>query len=149
MGSPRIARWGKNRHAAGGMNIFFDVDETLITWDVKLRPGVHEIFGQLRDDGHTLYLWSGYGPRWEVVKRFDLHEHVVDCFWKPLHDHHARLEELKVPFVPDFVIDDHPQIIEAFTGVLIQPAITHRLETDREMWRVYEEIKAFAETFGE
>lgn len=130
------------------MNIFFDVDDTLITWDVKLRPGVHEIFGRLRGDGHTLYLWSGYGPRWEVVNRFDLHEHIVDCFWKPLHDHHARLQELKVPFVPDFVIDDHPEIVRAFPGVLIQPAVAHRLDRDREMWRVYEEIAAFTQTFG-
>ena len=59
------------------MNIFFDVDDTLITWDVKLRPNVHHVFQQLRDDGHTIYLWSGYGPRWEVVRRFDLHEHIA------------------------------------------------------------------------
>ncbi len=79
------------------MNIFFDVDNTIITWDVKLRPGVHEVFTRLREDGHTIYLWSGMGPRWEVVKRFDLHEHVADCFWKPLHNHHARMEEQKCP----------------------------------------------------
>src|SRR4029079_3749145 len=34
------------------MNIFFDVDNTIITWDVKLRPGVHEVFARLREDGH-------------------------------------------------------------------------------------------------
>ena len=28
-------------------NVFFDVDHTLITWDVKLRPGVKEVFQQL------------------------------------------------------------------------------------------------------
>ena len=38
------------------MNIFFDVDNTIITWDVKLRPGVEEIFTRLREDGHTIYL---------------------------------------------------------------------------------------------
>ena len=32
--------------SARGLNIFFDVDNTIITWDVKLRPGVHEIFQQ-------------------------------------------------------------------------------------------------------
>jgi hypothetical protein len=84
-----------------------------------------------------------------VVQRFDLHEHIVDCFWKPLYNHHARLDELKVPFVPDFVIDDHPEIINVFTGVLIQPAVAHRLEGDREMWRVYDEIATFAQTFGQ
>ncbi len=125
------------------MNIFFDVDDTLITWDVKLRPHVSEVFQQLRDDGHTLYLWSGYGPRWEVVKRFELAHHIVDCFWKPLYDHHRRLVELGVPFVPDYVIDDHKDIINVFTGSLINPASSTFFE-DREMWRVYEEITAHA-----
>ncbi len=129
------------------MNIFFDVDDTIISWDVRLRPGVEEIFRQLRDDGHTLYLWSGYGPRWEVVRRFDLHEHIIDCFWKPLHNHHARLEELKVPFVPDYTVDDHVEIIQAFGGSLIRPA-PMRLERDREMWRVYDEISDFAAKRG-
>ena len=71
------------------MKIYFDVDDTLITWDVRLRPGVHDVFTQLREDGHDIYLWSGYGPRWEVVRRFELHEQIIDCFWKPLYDHHA------------------------------------------------------------
>jgi hypothetical protein len=124
------------------VNIFFDVDDTLITWDVKLRPHVPEVFEQLRADGHTLYLWSGYGPRWEVVRRFDLHAHIVDCFWKPLHDHHERLETLGVPFVPDYVIDDHPDIVTAFGGTLVFPAGKPFVE-DREMWRAYEEITAF------
>ena len=30
------------------LNIFFDVDDTIITWDVKLRPGVHEVFQKVR-----------------------------------------------------------------------------------------------------
>ncbi len=125
------------------MRIFFDVDDTLITWDVRLRPGVHEVFGRLRDDGHDLYLWSGYGPRWEVVRRFDLHDHVIDCFWKPLYAHHERLAELGVPFVPDFVVDDHPDIISVFRGVLIrEPRMP--LESDQEMWRIYDEISAYA-----
>jgi hypothetical protein len=123
------------------VNIFFDVDDTLITWDVKLRPHVVEVFQQIRDDGHGLYLWSGYGPRWEVVRRFNLHEWVMDCFWKPLHDHHARLAELKVPFTPDYVVDDHPDIVKAFPGTLVFPAGKPFTE-DREMWRVYDEFNA-------
>ena len=124
------------------MNIFFDVDYTLITWDVKLRPGVHEVFERLRADGHTIYLWSGVGPRWEIVKRFELSEHVTDCFWKPLYNHHARMEELGVTVMPDFVIDDHAEIIEAFVGTRIaEPRMP--LDQDQEMWRVYDTIAAF------
>jgi hypothetical protein len=125
------------------VNVFFDVDDTLITWDVKLRPDVVEVFEQLRKDGHDLYLWSGYGPRWEVVRRFDLHAHILDCFWKPLYDYHERLAELKVPFVPDYVVDDHPDIVQAFGGTHIVEAGKPFFE-DREMWRAYEEITAFA-----
>jgi FMN phosphatase YigB (HAD superfamily) len=123
------------------VNIFFDVDDTLITWDVRLRPGVVETFTRLREDGHTLYLWSGFGPRWEVVRRFALHDHILDCFWKPLYNHHARLEELGVPFRPDFVIDDHEEIVQAFGGFHIQPAGLPFVE-DREMERVYAAILA-------
>ena len=63
------------------MKIFFDCDETIITWDVRLRPGVKEVIGSLRDSGHEIYLWSGNGPRWEIVRRFDLHDFFLDCYW--------------------------------------------------------------------
>jgi hypothetical protein len=44
---------------------------------------------------------------------------------------------------PDFVIDDHREVVEAFRGVLVpEPALP--LERDREMWRVLEEVRAFA-----
>ncbi len=125
------------------MHIFFDVDDTLITWDVRLRPHVPEVFQQLRDDGHIIHIWSGYGPRWEVIKRYDLSHHIVDCYWKPLYDHHERLAELGVPFAPDYVVDDHPDIVTAFGGSLIKAASSTFFE-DKEMWRVYEEITAHA-----
>jgi FMN phosphatase YigB (HAD superfamily) len=125
------------------MRIFFDVDDTIITWDVRLRPGVHEVFRRLRDEGHELYLWSGYGPRWEVVRQFALAEYVLGCFWKPLYDHHARLRELGVPFPPDFVVDDHPQVVRAFGGYHIAPPRSP-LHEDRELWAAYEAVQRFA-----
>lgn len=129
------------------MHIFFDVDDTLITWDVRLRPHVADVFQQLRDDGHIIHIWSGYGPRWEVIRKYDLAHHIVDCYWKPLYDHHSRLEELGVPFAPDYAVDDHQEIITAFGGSLIRPASSTFFE-DNEMWRVYEEIKAHAAKLG-
>ncbi len=131
--------------AARALNIFFDVDNTIITWDVKLRPGVREVFEALRSDGHTVYLWSGMGPRWEVVRRFELHEHITDCFWKPLTDHHNRMKELGIPVWPDYVIDDHIEMLDAFTGSHV-PEPKLPLDRDKEMWRVYDEIRAFATT---
>lgn len=123
------------------MNIFFDVDFTLITWDYRLRPHVKEVFQLLKDDGHTLYLWSGVGKRWEIVEQFGLHEWVADCFEKPLYRHHERLGELGVPLVPDFVVDDHEEPVTAFGGALILPPNTP-LDADREMLRIYEAIRA-------
>jgi hypothetical protein len=124
------------------MNIFFDVDFTLITWNYRLRPHVREVFQQLKDDGHTIYLWSGVGKRWEVVEQFGLHEYVTDCFEKPLYEHVARLAELGVSVVPDFCIDDHEEPVAVFGGAVILPAETP-LDADREMLRIYESIQAF------
>jgi hypothetical protein len=125
------------------MNIFFDVDFTLITWDYRLRPHVREVFQQLVDDGHTLYLWSGMGKRWDVVEQFSLNTWITDCFEKPLYRHTERLDELGVTVRPDFVIDDHEEPVLAFGGAVIQPPNTP-LDADREMLRIYESIRAHA-----
>jgi hypothetical protein len=123
------------------VNIFFDVDSTLITWDYRLRPHVREVFARLIADGHTLYLWSGVGERWEVVEQFGLREYIADCFAKPLYDHAARLTELGVAVRPDFVIDDHAEPVAAFGGVLIAPPTTP-LAADTEMLRIYDAIRS-------
>ena len=125
------------------MNIFFDVDDTLITWNYRLRPHVRDVFERLRADGHTIYLWSGMGRRWEVVRQFNLHELVADCFDKPLYNHIARLEELGVSVYPDFVIDDHEGPVHVFGGYRIAEPRTP-LDEDDEMLRVHEAIQAHA-----
>ena len=124
------------------MHIFFDVDFTLITWDYRLRPHVREVFARLKDEGHTLYLWSGMGKRWEIVEQHGLHEWITDCFDKPLYNHRARLPELGVSVEPDFVIDDHADPVDVFGGALIQPPHTP-LDADTEMLRIYDAIQAF------
>ncbi len=121
------------------MNIFFDVDDTLVTWDYRLRPHVHEVFRRLRADGHTLYLWSGMGARWEIVERFGFHDLVAGCFAKPLYDHAARLPELGVDPFPDYVIDDHEGPVTAFGGFQIAPPRVP-LDGDTELLRVYADI---------
>jgi hypothetical protein len=129
------------------MNIFFDVDFTLVTWNYRLRPHVREVFQRLKEDGHTLYLWSGMGERWEVIENFGLHRWVTACFSKPLYDHVARLAELSVTVIPDFVVDDHEGPVLAFGGAIIQPPAMP-LEADREMLRIYEAISDFVRQTG-
>lgn len=125
------------------MNIFFDVDFTLISWNYRLRPHVRTVFEWLRADGHTIYIWSGMGMRWEIVREHQLHDLVADCFAKPLYDHIARLDELGIAVYPDYVIDDHAEVVEVFGGYHIPPPLTP-LEQDQEMLRVYDAIAVFA-----
>ena len=123
------------------MNIFFDVDSTIIAYDGSLRPGVHEVFTSLKDQGHALFIWSGVGIRWEVVDRHKLRPYIEGCYWKPLYDHHRRLAAFGVPCTPDFCIDDHQEIIDAFGGVCVR-AYDFPNRNDREMWRVHDIIAA-------
>ncbi len=123
------------------MNIFFDVDYTLITWDYRLRPHTHDVLRRLQSEGHTVYLWSGMGKRWEVVERFALHDVIAGCFDKPLYNHVARLPELGVSVWPDYVIDDHAEPVEVFGGYHI-PSPRTPLHEDDEMLRVYDHIQS-------
>jgi len=122
------------------MNIFFDVDYTLIADDGSLRPYVKEIFTKIKEDGHDLYIWSGVGIRWEVVNRHELNDFIETCFLKPLSDYREMLIDLGVSVMPDFAIDDHSGVIMAFGGVVVRPYYTPNPQ-DEEMLRVYEAIQ--------
>jgi len=64
-----------------------------------------------------VYVWSGEGERWPVVRTHRLEHLVSGVYGKPLHDYRERLEMFKVPVVPDFVIDDYPGIVRCFGGM--------------------------------
>ena len=70
------------------LNVFFDVDNTLIMWNGKLRNHTRHVFEELRSAGHTIYIWSGVGiRRWEM-RRHDLDE-FVECF-NPANRHERK-----------------------------------------------------------
>ncbi len=125
------------------MRIFFDVDSTIIAFNGDLRPHVKEVFERLIQDGHELYLWSGVGVRWEVVRQYSLQPYIKDCFLKPLYDYEKGLAKMSIDFVPDFCVDDHEELIEALGGYAIKPYFWVD-EEDGEMWKVYEVISAHA-----
>lgn len=127
------------------LNVFFDVDNTLIMWNGRLRNHTRHVFERLREAGHTIYIWSGVGIRRWDMKRHELDEFVEDYFIKPLEDHHARLEALGVPLVPDYVIDDHKTVVDAFGGFHISDMPK---QDDRELLDVLEEINEIA-TLGD
>lgn len=105
------------------MNVFFDVDGTIVHWigdEAFLRKGVRQAFSTIRDDGHKIYLWSGVGKRWEIVDRFALYPWIAGCYHKPKFNPALRLAEFGVDINPDFVIDDYPEIVADFEGVVIR-----------------------------
>jgi hypothetical protein len=106
----------RHGHNGRSLNVFFDVDNTLIMWNGKLRNHTEHVFKTLKDAGHTIYVWSGVGIRRWDMKRHNLDEYVTDYFIKPLEDHHKKLDALGVPMVPDYVIDDHKTVVDAFGG---------------------------------
>ncbi len=116
------------------MKIFFDVDYTILGLDDSLRPGTKENLERLISDGHEIYIWSGMGERWEVVEKHELGPLVSGVYEKPTHHFHERLDELKVPFEPEFVIDDYPEVVGAFGGVWVPPYFFKR-NFDEEMDR--------------
>ena len=124
------------------MNVFFDVDYTLISDYGDLRPWVREVFQQLRLDGHVIYVWSGVGIRWPVVQRHGLTPFVANCYQKPLEDHHARLKGLGVDVPPDFCVDDYQEIIDAFGGAVVRPYYW-RNTLDYEMHRIYALVSSY------
>lgn len=124
------------------LNIFFDVDNTLIMWDGKLRNHAHDVFTRLKADGHKIYIWSGVGIRRWDMRRHKLDDFVEDYFLKPLEDHHERLKTYDVNVFPDYVIDDHKSIIDAFYGYHIPDMAG---PDDRELLEVLDAITEFAE----
>jgi hypothetical protein len=125
------------------MNIFFDCDYTIIAVDGKLRPGVRELFGRLKDDGHTIYVWSGAGIRWRDLQRHGLESYVTDCFHKPLFDYRRRMKLLGVTIEPDMVIDDYPDIVSALGGIRVKAYLFEK-KSDTEMEKLYPIISALS-----
>lgn len=121
------------------MNIFFDVDYTIMGADGSLRHNTAETFQRLVADGHTVFVWSGVGVRTAEVRRFGLAEYVTKVFRKPLEDYVAALPGLGVLSHPDFVIDDHPEIVRVFGGFICRPYY-FRNRKDTEMDEIYQTI---------
>jgi hypothetical protein len=122
------------------LNVFCDVDQTIMGIDGSLRNGVVELFERLRADGHAVYIWSGVGRRDLDVARLGLTELVDGVFVKPIANFEAGLVELEVTVRPDFVIDDHEAIVEHFGGVRVAEFLWRTDPPDTQMEQVYAAI---------
>lgn len=93
------------------MNVFFDVDQTLVYIDQHvnlLRPGAHDAMRRLKEAGHSVYVWSASGLAHveRVVHMHGLGEWVDGMFDK----------DPKVQPYPDFIIDDDWYLVEKYGG---------------------------------
>jgi hypothetical protein len=131
------------------MRIFFDVDLTILGQDGTLRPGTRELFVRLVDEGHEVYVWSGFGDRRDDLARHDLDGMVHGYYRKPLTRMYASHEEWGLPFRPDFVVDDHPGPPLYMGGINVEPYVDRTsASTDTEMARVYDAIVRALEPEG-
>ena len=134
------------------LDIFFDVDYTILGLDGSLRPWTREVFAALAADGHRLHVWSGGGDRSAVLREHGLAHLVAGCYRKPLTDHEAALADLGVPLTPDFVVDDSPEIPAVFGGALVAaysagtPSDYLPRDRDEELLRACEAAREFAAT---
>ena len=127
------------------MHIFFDVDYTILSAYGQLRPGVRDTFQKLVDDGHTLHIWSGVGIRTSEIRYHDLEHFVAGVYLKPMWDYIAEWDRQGIGVQPDFIIDDHKEIVEKFGGIVVHPYF-YPDDRDREMDGVYQAIRDYAET---
>ena len=118
------------------MNIFFDVDYTILGADGSMWPDTEDVFQKLTSDGHLVFVWSGVGIRKAEVQRLGLESYVSDVFQKPIEDFERGLATWGVTARPDFVIDDHPEIVRNFSGFVCSPYYW-RNANDTEMQQVY------------
>ena len=125
------------------MNIYFDCDYTILAMDGSLRPGSMDVFQKLVCDGHHLYVWSGVGIRTSDMERLELTKYISGIFVKPLKDFIEGIQLQGIEPWPDFVVDDHREIVEAFGGIHIEPYYFRSAE-DGQMENLYQAILEYS-----
>ncbi len=118
------------------MNIFFDVQGTLLTEEELPRPHARQVFQELKEAGHEVYLWSSGGAGYAAVaaELLGVADLVDGCF--------SKHREPNVPV--DFAVDDDPSLVEAHGGYLIEPFEGDTC--DEELSRVPQAVEAWRET---
>ena len=133
------------RHYRCELNIYFDCDYTILAMDGSLRPRTREVFSNLIEDEHKVFIWSGVGLRTKDMERLNLMDLISGIFVKPIAEFEDGLDRFSVSPRPDFVIDDHREIVEFFGGVHIEPYY-FRASEDGQMDDLYQCIADFSQT---
>ena len=90
------------------MNVFFDVLDTLLSEEDIPRPHTREVFRELKEMGHEVYLWSSGGGAYavEAAELLGVADLVKGCFGKR-HEPDVRV---------DFAVDDDASVVESYGG---------------------------------
>jgi len=104
-----------------------------------------EVFSNLIEDEHKVFIWSGVGLRTKDMERLNLMDLISGIFVKPIAEFEDGLDRFSVSPRPDFVIDDHREIVEFFGGVHIEPYY-FRASEDGQMDDLYQCIADFSQT---
>ena len=127
------------------LNVFFDVDDTLIFRPNTLRNHAEEVLTRVSEAGHTIYIWSGNGIRRYEMEQHGLDHLVADYFIKPLERYRELLKEHDVYVEPDFVVDDHEGVVEAFGGYTVS---RYAPDNDRDLLNALAAIEEAARLDG-
>ena len=133
------------QHCRCELNIYFDCDYTILAMDGSLRPRTREVFSNLIEDEHKVFIWSGVGLRTKDMERLNLMDLISGIFVKPIAEFEDGLDRFSVSPRPDFVIDDQREIVEFFGGVHIEPYY-FRASEDGQMDDLYQCIADFSQT---
>ncbi len=145
MGGRIVVPTDSLQHGRCELNIYFDCDYTILAMDGSLRPRTREVFSNLIEDEHKVFIWSGVGLRTKDMERLNLMDLISGIFVKPIAEFEDGLDRFSVSPRPDFVIDDHREIVEFFGGVHIEPYY-FRASEDGQMDDLYQCIADFSQT---
>lgn len=121
---------GKNSLPRAPVNVFFDVQGTLVSGG-RARPFAREALLEITHMGHHPYLWSSAGSSYaaSAAKLLEIEDLVFGCFGKNAH----------IPVTVDFAVDDHPDFAARHAGYTI-PAFDGAPD-DTELWKVVEHLR--------
>jgi FMN phosphatase YigB (HAD superfamily) len=132
------------------MNIVFDMDNTLTDeFGKKIRPGMVDLLSQLKDEGHTLTLWtnSTRTRALKIIQYHNLKQYFSKCIFREDYDkHNEGLNKDIRKIHADILIDDDPDEISytrrmGKTGILIQPFRSTSTPDEDELGAIYKTIK--------
>jgi predicted phosphatase len=95
--------------------VVFDMDNTLVDeLGATLRPGMLQLLGKLREDGHTLVLWTSSRREraMDILAHHDLRRHFKACICREDYDPNDQGIPKDIRRIKgDILVDDDPQAV--------------------------------------